>query len=318
MAMVGIRVPQDAARLLASVEVPGEKVQRSHSHVTLLMLGDDVPIEEIGKAIVAVYGVAEKTVPFRVAVNSVSTFKGGDNGVPVICPIFAPKLEELHDNLKAALDEAGIEYSKKFPEYRPHVTLSYSPEPMKDMPLGPLEWSCFEVVLWGGDEGDERLSTTFPFALPGKTALWRKLVRANIRMGDNAPIGDEDVLGKGTSRGWETRREREEKVVREIEMSAPHLLHLWKKLKSQFKGEPEERAQKFIEYVQEHDGEEMGILQDYADREVKRLIKELEKKHLDEPPPASFRHDRYVPSPVLPEPEDWIPFSAAVPPGNRR
>lgn len=312
MAMIGLRVPQEAARLLASVEVPGEQVQRHHSHITVHMLGDDVPIEQIGKAIIAAHGVAEKTVPFRLSMNSISTFKGGPNGVPVICPIFAPELHALHANLKAAFDEAGVEYSKKWPEFRPHVTLAYSPEPMKDQALGPLEWSAYEMVLWGGDTDDQRLTTILPFSLPGKTALYRNLVRAHMRMGENVPLSEEDILGKGTPKGWETRREREEKVVREIEMNAPHLLHLWKKLKSQFKGEPEERAQKFIEYVQEHDGEEMGVLQDYADREVKRLVKELERKHLDEPPPPSYRPDRYAPSPVLPEPEDWIPFSANV------
>jgi 2'-5' RNA ligase len=317
MAMIGIRVPQDVARLLLSIDVPGEKTQKSHQHITLHMLGDDVPIEQIGKAIVAAYGVAEKTVPFRVAMNSISTFKGGDNGVPVICPIFSPELHALHGNLKAAFDKAGVEYSKKWPEFKPHVTLSYSPEPMKDRPLGPLEWSTYEMVLWGGDTDDQRLSTILPFSLPGKTALWRKLIQANIRMGEGT-LGEEDLIGKGTQRGWETRREREEAVVREIEMSAPHLLPLWKKLKFQFKGEPETRAQKFIEYVQEHEGEEIGVLQDHADRELKRLIKELEKKDLDEPPPPPSPRDRWGPSPALPEPEDWIPFSAAKTPQSRR
>jgi len=311
MAMIGLRVPADAARLLASVDVPGEKIQRHHAHVTIHMLGDDVPMEQIGKAIIAAHSVAEKTVPFRVAINSVSTFKAGNNGVPVICPVFSPELHELHENLKAAFDAAGVEYSKKWPEFKPHVTLSYSPEPMKDQALGPLEWSAYEMILWGGDEDDQRLSVNLPFSLPGKTAMYRMLIRANIQM------GEEELIGKGTQKGWETRREREEKVVREIEHVAPHLLPMWKKLKNdpRFKGlEPEAKAQKFIEYVEEHDGEEMGILQEHADREVARLVKELERKHLDEPPeepPPSFRTQRWGPSPTLPEPEDWIPFSAS-------
>jgi len=270
MAMIGLRVPQDLARLLQGVEVPGEPIQRHHQHVTIHMLGDDVPIEQIGKAIIAAHGVAEKTVPFRLSINSVSTFKGGDHGVPVICPVFSPELHELWENLKTAFDEAGVEYSKKWPEYKPHVTLSYSPEPMKDKPVGPVEWSAFEMVLWGGDSDDQRLCVTLPFSLPGKTAMWRNLIRASIQMGA-------EPVGYGTPGGWEHRKEREEMVERNIEALAPHLKLLWRKMRNQFRGTPDRRYEQFLEYVEEHPGEDMALLEDDAEKALKKLIRDREK-----------------------------------------
>lgn len=184
MAFIGLRVPHEVARLLGTVEVPGEPESTDHMHITVVNIGNDIPIEQISKAVTAIHDVATKMVPFRVALDHVSSFPKNDSGSPIICPVTSPELHQLEGLLKKSLDELKIDYSKKFPVFKPHVTLAYLKEgdPPKDQPLGPLEWSVYEMVLWGGDSGDERLSVTFPFALPGKTALYRHLVQAQLRL----------------------------------------------------------------------------------------------------------------------------------------
>jgi 2'-5' RNA ligase len=181
MAFIGLRVPLEVGRLLSTIEVPGKKETSDFYHITIAMLGSDVPIEKIGKAIIALHDVAANTNPFRVAINSVSSFPEGDHGYPVVCLVYSPELHKLEQEIKSALDMREVEYSKKFPIFRPHVTLAYSPSKVKDKIVGPVEWSAYEFVLWGGDSGDERISVRLPFALPGKTALFRSLIQASMR-----------------------------------------------------------------------------------------------------------------------------------------
>jgi hypothetical protein len=83
------------------------------------------------------------------------------------------------------------------------------------------------------------------------------------------------VEAYGTPGGWEHRKEKDERAIRELD---PHLQHLWKKMQHQFKGTPENRAEQFKEYVEEHPGEEMGSLQDDVDKQLAKLVREFEKR----------------------------------------
>ncbi len=190
MAILGIHCPRDVGRIFSQIDVIGEREPLGHQHITILHLGDDVPIEQLAKAIVAVFNVTSRTKPFTVQTNRVSTFPPHpEHGtVPVICPVVSPPLHELHARLKAALDQAGVDYSKTFPVYKPHVTLSYVKDPLvhadgvaeKEIP--PIEWGVADIVLWGGDEGDQRFSANFPLTI-GKTASVQDVVyRALVRL----------------------------------------------------------------------------------------------------------------------------------------
>jgi 2'-5' RNA ligase len=180
MAILGIRTPHDVARLLGQIEVPGERVPGDEKHITLVHFGTNIPIEVISRAMVAAYEVASSTVPFPIQVLEAKCFEPGDDGTPVVCPVVSPEIYDLWGSLCKALDKAEVSYSKKWPIFIPHITLSYAEEPQDPFPVGPFEWSVYEMVLWGGDSGDERVSITFPFSLPGKEALWRRLVRAHL------------------------------------------------------------------------------------------------------------------------------------------
>lgn len=166
MAMVGLRVPHETARLLSEVEVPGQREALSSLHITLLFLGDNVPIEVLAQALVATFNVTSRTRPFTVRTSTLTCFPKGDNeGVPVICRVDSDPLHELQGRLKTSYETMGVPFSKKHPTYKPHVTLSYSEEEVEEQRIPTVEWGAHELVLWGGDDGDRRLVMTFPFSL---------------------------------------------------------------------------------------------------------------------------------------------------------
>ena len=178
MSFLGLKVPHETARLLSELDVPGRKEPVGNFHVTILHLGDNVPIEELAKALIATYEVSSKTPPFSVSTNKLSCFPAKpDAEVPLICHVDSDELHDLRDRLCASYDAAGIQYSKKFPEYLPHLTLGWGKEQVADQRIPTVEWGAHELVLWGGDDGDRRVVITFPFSLKVASMPRRVLAR---------------------------------------------------------------------------------------------------------------------------------------------
>ncbi len=171
MAFIGLRVPADAARLLESHDVPGERLSASDMHVTILYLGKSVPVVELAKAMVAAFGVAMRTSPLSLSVDRVTNFPVGDDGWPLICRLESPELQRLNTDLRAEFARLGLPFNNKWPDYKPHVTMSYLKEPQPegfvfDSPLpGPLPFTVHELTIWGGDDGDGRIHINIPFVL---------------------------------------------------------------------------------------------------------------------------------------------------------
>jgi RNA 2',3'-cyclic 3'-phosphodiesterase len=165
MALLGIQIPHETARILNQIEVPGNRESTDAYHITLLYLGDHVPIETVAQAVIAAYKVTSMTRPFTVRTRLVTSFPGGEDGVPIIAKIESDELHRFRADIASSFDAAAISYSKKFPEYKPHVTLAYSDSPMADQDIPMLEWGAHEIVLWAGEHGDQRMTVTFPFTL---------------------------------------------------------------------------------------------------------------------------------------------------------
>jgi 2'-5' RNA ligase len=165
VAFVGLKVPVELGSLFSQVEVPGRRESKDKYHVTILNMGKDVPIEQIGKASVVAFKVCEQTPPFMVTTKKVSQFPKGSDGVPIIALIESPALHNLQANLKKAFDKEGVSYSKKFPEFKPHVTLAYSDTGMPEQAIVPISWTVSDINLWGGDSGEERIVTRFPLSM---------------------------------------------------------------------------------------------------------------------------------------------------------
>ncbi len=178
MAFIGFRVPADTAQLFKSIDVPGDREQ--FSHITILNFGDEMSLEDIGRGMEVAYGIVSKTKPFMVRTNKVTCFPGGDDGVPIICPVESEALHDLWAKLRDGFDDAGIPFSKKFPVYKPHVTLSYAPEPIKDRSISPIEWGAHELVLWGGDGGDRGIAVHMPFTMRAAGLLRVVDLRRNL------------------------------------------------------------------------------------------------------------------------------------------
>lgn len=165
MAFLGLRLPHETARLLNGIDVPGKRESLGHFHITMLHLGKEVPIEALQKALLATYEVTSRTRPFTVRTSMLSSFPKNEDGVPVICRVDSDPLHELRAKVCRSYDVHGVEYSKKFPEYKPHVTLAWAEDEVPERRIPTVEWGAHELVLWGGDSGDTRLVMTFPFSL---------------------------------------------------------------------------------------------------------------------------------------------------------
>lgn len=167
MSIIAIRPPHECARLIHEIDVPGTKTDTAQLHITLLYLGEETPIEELARAMVAAYNITKDTSPFWVKLSCVNYFKPAEEGdvFPIMAPVLSPKLHELQASLKKSFTKSKIEYDKRFKEYRPHITLSYNTDSIKKTKIEPIEWAVQELVLLGGGDGDNRVFISFPLEL---------------------------------------------------------------------------------------------------------------------------------------------------------
>jgi 2'-5' RNA ligase len=191
MSFLGIKVPHEITRLLSEVEIPGEKVSRDEMHVTLCYTGKGTPIEGLVKIIVAAYEVTSQTKPFTSRTTQVTSFPTNpDDGVPIIARVESNELHALRNALCASFERNEVPFSKKYREYIPHITLGYSTDPTvhadhaADKEIPPVEWGVGEIVLWGGDAGDDKLAVTFPLSMGlTREAVYRAAVKFVTHLG---------------------------------------------------------------------------------------------------------------------------------------
>lgn len=192
MAFLGIRIPHETGRLLNQIDVPGEKISTSEMHITLLHFQKEWPISELMKSIEATYDVVSKFHPFLVSINKVTSFSKNPEGkVPIIGRVESDELMKFREKLADSFDDDEIEFSKNFKDFKPHVTLSYAEEKPDDEKIHPVEFVVSEIVLWGGDHGDDRIFVTFPLAGPAldKNAFLVKKIEIFEKIAGN-PLQD--------------------------------------------------------------------------------------------------------------------------------
>ena len=165
MAFIGFEVPAEVGRLLSSIEVEGEREPLDHLHVTMIFLGSKIPVESIMDAAAVLHDVAEEADPFTCLIDHTDHFEPGEHSegkYPIICPIVSPPLHKLREELAKSLGDAKVDFAKNFPDYKPHVTLSYADEAPKPQKFSPLKWEVYELILWGGDSGEDRVTVRVP------------------------------------------------------------------------------------------------------------------------------------------------------------
>jgi len=185
MALLGIVIPPEVTSYLDQIEVPG-KVPTEKKHITLCYLEEgDLTLEEKGRALEVAFMVAASSKALNLTVHTVNHFPAGEDGVPIIAEIDSVDLLNFRADLCFELDRAGVRYSKKFPEFHPHITLSYcdtedfKSKLMSKGPIEPINWTCFDIAFWDG-KGDDKI-TSIPLTLPVKVGLYRALVRLAAR-----------------------------------------------------------------------------------------------------------------------------------------
>lgn len=168
MAFIGIRVPAETGRLFSDIDVPGDPVKAQSYHVTLLFLGKDLDIDVLADAVKATYKVTSTTKPFSVRTSRVTCFPPTkDDTVPIIARVESDPLHDLRDRLVKSFEENEVKFDNTYPLFKPHVTLAWAEDELEDEERIPttIEWGAHELVLWGGDDGDKKMTATFPFTL---------------------------------------------------------------------------------------------------------------------------------------------------------
>jgi 2'-5' RNA ligase len=151
---IGIRVSKEICDQLQKIDVPGIKEQPDDFHITMIYFG-----EQTSEDFVHTTAVLSKFVdllePIVIKTEKVVSFGEGDDGFPIVCEIESPQLLKIHKKLCDTLDKEGIEYSKKWPVFKPHVCLSYSKESLSDFKIVPLEWEANSIEMWLGHNGSK-------------------------------------------------------------------------------------------------------------------------------------------------------------------
>lgn len=156
--VIVIPVSAPHAALLDSVL---EDVPRSGPyHITLTYLPDQGRADVGDKLLTAVKQAVNKSSPLVLSHENLFSFENHGKGFPAIVAVGAVSPAEptaLHD-LKALIDhelkELGVEYSQKWPVFRPHITLGYT-----DVPTLPCKcahvWVPAAVEIWYGMDASE-------------------------------------------------------------------------------------------------------------------------------------------------------------------
>lgn len=175
MAMIGLKVPEEISERLVKISVPGKKSAAEEMHITMFYFEDKLSIKDVTKIVQAMYEVTKKNEPLHIKGTTVSTFGKGDDGIPVIIPIVSEDLMTIRKKMAKKFDEAEIDYSKKWPEFKPHLTLSYSPKKMEDKKLDKnISWKATEIILWAGEwSSDPGILVSMP--------LYQKVKNSNAK-----------------------------------------------------------------------------------------------------------------------------------------
>lgn len=150
--MIGIKAPPEVADKLSEVSVIGKKLSKEELHITMFYFENKLDIKDIFKIVKVIHESIKNAQCVKIKCSEVSTFPKGPDGVPVIVPIQSEDLLSLRNKIANKFDDSKIKYSKRWPEYNPHLTLSYSSKGMENKKLDKnISWKANEIFFWTGE-----------------------------------------------------------------------------------------------------------------------------------------------------------------------
>lgn len=162
MGILCLKVPSAEAQVLSTVTVPGERIPAQDKHITLLYLGKQTPDKDALECVRVCFGLSKIQRSFHVMVQEAMCFPLGDDGVPIVGKVESDEIFKFQLKLQYLLTRAGIEFSRKYPIYRPHVTLSYASSPIPSTRIRTASWIVDRFCFWSGDDEEKKgLSAEF-------------------------------------------------------------------------------------------------------------------------------------------------------------
>lgn len=162
MALVGIKIPKEICAELSKLKVPGKKEDTNELHITLFYFSGVLKLDTLIDVIESIVDCTKDQKDFKLKCSKITSFPKGPDGVPIICPVKSDTLIDLRAQIAKKLDKNKLEYSKRFPDYKPHLTLSYAAEEMEDKKIEPIEWKVNEICIWTGEEYKEGMKLSIP------------------------------------------------------------------------------------------------------------------------------------------------------------
>jgi 2'-5' RNA ligase len=148
MAMIGIQAPPDVCKKMAKIKVPGKKLDADEYHITLFYIEEEFTFKSLVEYIAAMLPLMSDQKPFKVSIDHVETFPKGPDGVPLICPVKSSALKKFRELLAKKFDKEKLKYSKRFPEYKPHLTLAYHDEEFDKKEFETVEWEVEAITIF--------------------------------------------------------------------------------------------------------------------------------------------------------------------------
>ena len=164
MALLGIEVPDKISEMLNQVIVSGHRDKSDH--LTMFYFDGELDVPTISKICKIISPIISKQEPFDLTIKKITSFPKGEYGFPIKGDVISNDLIKLRKKIATAFNKNKIDFSKEFPDFKPHITLSYSDEDFKEKKLNkPITWTNSHIVLWGGTSEIPGIEMVIPFGL---------------------------------------------------------------------------------------------------------------------------------------------------------
>lgn len=162
MAMLSIKVPKHISETLYELVRIGDKSYPEEMHITLFCFDGELSINKVLLITNICYEVCQNVKQFMAGSCVVTSFPKNGNS-PVIARVISPGLHELRRTLEEKFNKHGVEYSKKFPDFKPHVTLTYTDKLFENIKFDTVKWNVNGLLINAGYGVEDVMTVNIPF-----------------------------------------------------------------------------------------------------------------------------------------------------------